>query len=768
MEYGNPYLLKYNVLFNKDSSHWCSFKPRVEDVVYPCYACRDMFRCKSSFLDHINRRGLVITYACVNCSKNEVLTFYNPCAFLLHIRKHFSTSGEIDLDAVNISTLPTNLVGLFPHPNVPLLYDVEEDNIGEISELNCRFYSPTQETVGKQIITLTPTVLFFNDTSSPNSPQSQLTLKQLSSNIPHCKFISLDQNSDATDNLLDLELIIKSEPPEETLHTELDLFAMKTENDIDKENFNRKLNSTSGVKNSEALFPKCPECHLKQKSTMTEHFLKKNRPNNENLKCIICKFIAPTYCSLQAHIRLHDSSSPFVCPECGRDFYSSESLLEHLDEVCFHLAKQVRYRCPAKNCGKIFAQTQTYSAHFMLHMICICRCSLCDINFLNHEQFFEHMKTHEVTENSQKLFKCTVCTEQDDTFTEGNYKEHIQWHCTDRTHSVYVYLCKYCRSYFRSTLTYATHLLKCSKKQWLEGTISYKKVIVTVCLKCNYQVKYNANMSLLRCPRCGSDFNSSQPNNSGINLEEEKNVVQETDLEKEMCKLCDAEDHDHLSEKCKYSSPQVVLDKLKPNNYQSNFEDENIINQSNAKENLNEICEIKTDSSPKVEEPQAKKRKKINSTPKSKQMSFYSESEEVDLIPEQPIVFDGTYRCNICNYSDTDRHTFHEHVILHRETSTLYQCMECGECFVVKPSFIKHLKYFHDIESIDQYLEENNCYDKNAVNDLEKSVKYSSVVRSEDTAENQCKVCRLQFNDNLELNKHFRVHGMAFLMENQK
>lgn len=75
---------------------------------------------------------------------------------------------------------------------------------------------------------------------------------------------------------------------------------------------------------------------------MSEHFLSDNRPFNDSLKCSICKYIAPTRCSLQAHERIHDSVAPYVCPECGKGFDDWQPLHAHLDDVCFHLAKQVR------------------------------------------------------------------------------------------------------------------------------------------------------------------------------------------------------------------------------------------------------------------------------------------------------------------------------------------------------------------------------------------------------------------------------------------
>lgn len=782
--------------------------------VYPCYACRDMyvkilfcaenvfnkminlhfrFICKSSFLDHVNRRGMLITYNCSDCPFEVLLTFYNPCSFLLHIRQHFSiSSGFLNLDKVNVSILPLGLIGLPPHPEIPMHYDVEEDNLGRSSEINTRFYSPTPETIGQKIVALVPNILMFDDKTNPVVPTGRLILKQISSNIPYCQFIPVQvvqtvisnplasQETNTTTNLSNIT--IKEEPVSlNEIHTEIDLSEVPKQEILDEDvgDTTPERNTSNDTEanglslfnsstNSTCIFERnCPECNVVQKSSMTEHFLKQNRPYDESLKCVVCRFIAPTECSLKAHSRLHKNCAPYVCPECGRDFMYYEPLMEHLDEVCFHLAKQVRFRCPAKNCGKIFAQTQTYSSHFLMHMLCIRRCSDCDINFLNKEQFLEHMRSHMGEENSQQLFKCTVCKDQDETFTNYNYKQHIHWHCTDRQHCVYIYLCKYCRSYFRSTLTYATHLLRCSKKEIVEEKSQHKVIVVTICLKCNYQVKLSNNMSVTVCPRCGFNFNS---------MKAEQKVSNNSSPEPQLnqCLLCNNffskdELEKHLSSNsCKYQSPKVVLKKLAEdlsekemtendaNSFEitdelSNFEP-NVIIKEECKSPQSDISLKKCSPEP----PKKKKRK--SGTPKfKKNLPADSVHEEVLLLEEQ-LPFDGNYKCKMCFYTDENRHQFHEHIVTHRDISTSYQCMECGECFLVKPSLSKHLLFYHHISDVDQYLEENNCSNQSAMEEIKDSSQTS----------NQCSVCYLEFSDSSELNKHIRVHGMAFLKQNNK
>lgn len=94
-------------------------------------------------------------------------------------------------------------------------------------------------------------------------------------------------------------------------------------------------------------------------------------------------------------------------------------------------------------------------------------------------------------------------------------------------------------------------------------------------------------------------------------------------------------------------------------------------------------------------------------------------------------------------------------------TVTSYQCMDCGECFIVRPSLIKHLIYYHEITDTEKYFSENSCFDEKAImkNRSRLEVKVDK---------NQCKVCMRRFSNSTDLDTHFRTHGMAFLMRSKK
>lgn len=738
------------------------------------------FVSKMTFQDHINRRAIMIKYFCRDC--NQSLTFYNRCSFLLHCRSHFSLAeGKIDLRNIEIFNLPFGMMGFLPHPNVDKLYDVEEDQIDENCYINVQFYGPDENEKGKEVVSLKPNDLLCCGTGE-NSDMIQLTLKQTSSNIPLCQFVTLDhqkklkQSCSPTENCVRVKEEVpdadESSPTSQSPPVE-NLVQMPVISKIE-----------SLVNSNNPLYPKCPECKQSQKCTMKMHFNGRNVPFDEKLKCTLCKYVASTTCSYAAHSRIHSNVSPFICPECGKKFESREYLMKHLDDVCFHLAKQVRIRCPGRKCGKLFASPVTFSAHFTNHVKPWQQCSLCKESFENIIAFAEHAKLHAVPCTAEKVFKCLGCKFEGCIIFENNLKQHLVYHTSDRSRYMYVFVCKFCRNYFRSTATYAAHLMKCQKMQTMRQQVtSYS---IDLCVQCHSRIVFYDNENSVVCTKCrclNTLHTSINESNSNMQVTKGSSISVETEL----CLLCKEEypidqKQDHLS-KCIYKKPQVVIEKLECETSQNSITAIDNSNDSVDYENSDPMeSEIKDTSNEDMESPKSTKNMSPNSQEslkrkrrrapfvfRSKKIVMISTPEKViDLQAEEAKPFDGTYYCKLCHFQETDRDKFHLHINIHRDISTDYQCMECGECFVVKPSLIKHLKHYHKIEDINTYLENNDCYDKNAVEKLKEILKLAPGESREPVKENQCRVCLQEFADEPELKKHFRIHGMAFLMKNSR
>ncbi|KAI4459776.1 zinc finger protein [Holotrichia oblita] len=820
-----------------------SVRPQEGTEVYTCYACRELFGSKSSFLDHVNRFTIVLHFKCDVCGDNEGTPFYNPCSLLLHSRGHYSPfGGHINLDNIKVSCLPYGLVGFPPHPNIPMYYNIREEPSNGII-VNTRFYTPVRTNRGKNLITMMPTVLLFYHYKLNGTPPASLVLKQICINVPKCAFVRLENNTMTTNVVttagINRKIVMQPEPVisinESTIqntineepnecNTRLDdvdtdntaeingiedisLSTNTSNNNSEKEVITNSSNNTEvetppitvkeevdsdvsnessseipadtlnrtnhtsyqSIKSKEFEGSTCPECHvpIPREKVISSHFTS-TAPLDDAYLCDICKYIAPTRCSFTAHQRLHDRQPPYICPECGKDFADNMSLLDHLEDVCFHLAKQVRLKCPKKNCCKVFAQLSTFMTHFEVHIQTLNKCTMCDATYYAVRDFVEHGQTvHQQVVPVELIYKCTIC--KNSALEAENFRQHVNWHCIDNTLRVYVYICKFCRNFFRSGLTYATHLMRCSKKELtIEELRRLRKCnAAVVCLHCNYVVRLVT--TLPDCPRCGKNMNityvtekdnvsnaqnintnannivattinsncNTNVNNSSNNSRTIKCILCYKDLI-----VCEAHLHD-----CPYRYPQVILTK----------EDEKIQRILSIKHEISEPA-VKFDANSK------KKRRKSTTSPL---LIKHKRSADVELRLDQPIPFEGTYVCRVCDYNDSDRTSFHEHIRQHRNVSTSYQCMECGECFVVKPSFHKHLMYFHRISNVDDYVRENECVDESAISELRKYMRLESGEINDDVEENQCKVCLKQFDDSLELNKHFRVHGMAFLRNNK-
>ncbi|XP_070149884.1 uncharacterized protein [Polyergus mexicanus] len=117
---------------------------------------------------------------------------------------------------------------------------------------------------------------------------------------------------------------------------------------------------------------------------------------------------------------------------------------------------------------------------------------------------------------------------------------------------------------------------------------------------------------------------------------------------------------------------------------------------------------------------------------------------------------EGNFKCKKCDQRCTDMSNLREHIATnHRLKGRYLICLECGENFVVAPSLQMHLKAFHGIENPINYMNQNPSYAPGIDDDSE--------VTGKTTVANQCYVCMAVFEDKAAVDKHLRVHGMAFL-----
>ncbi|KYN06531.1 hypothetical protein ALC62_02610 [Cyphomyrmex costatus] len=162
-----------------------------------------------------------------------------------------------------------------------------------------------------------------------------------------------------------------------------------------------------------------------------------------------------------------------------------------------------------------------------------------------------------------------------------------------------------------------------------------------------------------------------------------------------------------------------------------------------------------------------RKRKSDNTLPISKRKRRWTQRKHIEIKDTNPPVGlcveqetaedgEGNFICKKCGQQCSNMSNLREHIAAnHRLKGRYLICLECGENFVVAPSLQMHLKAFHGIEDPINYMNQNPSYAPNLDSDLQTEEKT--------TVANQCYVCMAVFEDKAAVDKHLRVHGMAFL-----
>uniref|UniRef100_A0A6P7FD03 Transcriptional repressor CTCFL-like n=1 Tax=Diabrotica virgifera virgifera TaxID=50390 RepID=A0A6P7FD03_DIAVI len=620
----------YDMLFGEMKEEWIRAKPTLGGYVYTCYACRHLFSSFNILQDHLNVRILVLKFKCSGC-ENRCYKFYNPCVLLLHMRSHFtSDSNPINLNDIQTDILPVELAGFFPIPEVPVLYEKEEEMLTDNTYIDVQFYSPKRDQRGQNIVELEGDTIVFVENNE------FLALKQVCKNVPKCQFITIEEHNQLKESY---EATIKEE-----ISDYVEQFTLPVISKVE-----------TVQEQPVTLMPtQCIDCkksHYEDSTAM--HYQGSQKPTDLSLTCDVCNFIAPTNCAFLAHCRIHTNTPPHVCPECGIVFDNFEDLLKHLNNVCFHLAKQVKMSCPAFKCRKLFSMRKNFILHFKnTHFNAGLTCVDCRYVTYSAEEGAKHHNLNNGNCNITNIYTCEVCK----IFSASNESEmhtHAKFHHSQTDCNVYVFACTYCRKIFRSDFTYSAHLLRCPSRISVSSEAKPRLVKTLSCVLCKE-------------------------------------------------KLSTEEQVRHKSS-CKYANPVVIAYNLSESYINAIIDGSNHFIKSPKSNDCLEFT---------------KKRRKRYLTDISKRRRPESHP---DLIAEKPMTFDGTYHCQLCDYSNDDRSDFHVHIRTHREISSPYQCMECGECFVVKPTLFKHLRHYHNISDHDYYLKCNDCFDTATVNMMETS-----------------------------------------------
>lgn len=464
---------------------------------------------------------------------------------------------------------------------------------------------------------------------------------------------------------------------------------------------------------------------------------------NETYSCPVCLFTLPTMCAIRTHMRFHLKYPPYYCPECGINI-TNKSVHYPFTHDCegFRMMRATaRLKCPVDQCQLL--HPNEFKDHMKdAHIKKVFKCPICVVACFNEPTMQNHLNTHTMDGGNNSnlkaliFYQCELCPGR--LVLQNHIDNHLRTHLNTN-----VFPCWSCGMVFKEVFALIDHHVKKHQNQMSdavkamftstihesENQFGKPKRIYRVVKRCDqckrnftYKCKYNEIPILPNeCPyKCTSKLKSS--------------VVSDGTGNQITCHICSAKmPYDWKEIKTHYAlahknhrclDPKLVLDRMDVEKY--------------TKRRQTKIT--------KRTRKRRRQRKRLS-------LNDQNTAKEPDST--------SANQCGMCGNICENKEMLEIHLKNHKDPCMAYQCLECGQSFVVKPSFSKHLMLAHGIDNAEEYISSKECYNENALDKHQKSD-----IPMTPPKENQCTICMDQFQNAEELEKHFRTHGMAFLLKN--
>ncbi|KAM4690782.1 zinc finger protein 687 [Rhinophrynus dorsalis] len=671
---------------------------------FRCLECGDSFALEKSLARHYDRRSMRIEVTCNHCTKR--LVFFNKCSLLLHARKH--KDNGLVMQCSHLVMRPIALEQMIGQPDVTPLVSVAVLTPGKAATPG-----PAQDAAA---------------TAAPASDSAVL-------------------------------------PGNGTLE--------------------QSVYSTF----------RCLECkeHCKTKTGLASHFQQPGAATAiSSMVCSLCPMMMPNRCSFEAHQRMHKQLPPHVCPECGGNF-RIENFQTHLKETCLHFARRIGYRC--QSCSVVFGGVNSIKSHIQTsHCEVFHKCPICPMAFKSAPSAHAHIYSQHPGFSSQQakmIYKCAMC---DTVFTHKpllcSHLDHSHFDQQLGNQRVSVFKCPDCPLLFAQKRTMLEHLknthnsvlkedppappeLLSPKPEPVEVPVSKVPEPVqepepepepeveessSSDLPSSPEVHKKGKMKEMRkgeaprqrsncwtCGICHSWFPERDEYVTHMKKEHGKSV------KKFPCRLCERSfcsapslrrhvrvNHEgikrvypcrHCTEGKRTFSSRLILEKHIQVRHGIKVTD-----QTRSQEVLVSRIGSKSQAS-------SKKRKG------SSDESASDEPQSTKPASKKP---KRSFQCRACGYKTSILADLRQHIPQHRTDESSFQCRECGICFTSQGSLNRHRIMTHKMKGV---AEEEPQPPK----------------KTEETSEGKlsCQVCNKRFDSKLNLNTHFRTHGMAFIKQRQ-
>ncbi|XP_024259537.2 zinc finger protein 687a isoform X2 [Oncorhynchus tshawytscha] len=708
---------------------------------YRCLECGDAFALERSLARHYDRRSLRIEVTCNHCAKR--LAFFNKCSLLLHAREH--KERGLVMQCSHLVMRPVSV----------------EQMIGQQDTTPIGMLSP-----------------YLSTSSVPASSAPAVTSAVTPATLSPAPQLQ--------------QPIISKKATEPLLYTN----------------------------------NKCPECKVQfcSKAEVAAHFQEVKPALNTS--CTECSppMLLPNGCSASAHARIHNPRPPHVCPECG-GVAKQPAFQSHLEEACLHFTRRIGYRC--SSCQVVFGGLNSVKSHIQTaHCEVFHKCPSCPMAFKSSPSAQSHINTQHPTltgGQAKMIYKCVMC---DTVFTQKPLLYvHFDTHLVKQ--KVHVFKCPECPKLYAQRSSMLEHIKTTHRgpavKQEVPVAVApspappprVRSLVKTEssdgeewgreeeegeerdgessktspgwsCAPCHARYadredyithmaeQHGKILKKFPCSLCENSFSSTSSLRRHIRVKH-KGIKRAFH-----CRLC--------GEGKRTFSSRLVLERHVQLRHGMSALD---TKRGRGAEGADSSSEQDGGSNPPF----------TVSAEEDGGGGLKTEEEEDDVTegiipakrfrvtssapPPQP---ESGFHCTPCGFTTEDRAVFLDHIPQHRSEAlgggVSLQCLQCGACFASSPSLSRHRFISHRVRDTppDNHSRHghNDCSltpsPGNGGNHGDGSPRGGSLPGSPSSSSHPptplgedgegrvgCKVCGKRFEKVLDLNTHFRTHGMAFI-----
>ncbi|XP_077950905.1 zinc finger protein 687a isoform X1 [Gasterosteus aculeatus] len=536
---------------------------------------------------------------------------------------------------------------------------------------------------------------------------------------------------------------------------------------------------------------RCPECQAQfhSKEEVAEHF-QEIKPAQTS-SCTECSppMLLPNGCSAAAHHRVHQSSPPRVCPECGGT--AKQSLFRaHLDEACLHFARRIGYRC--SSCLVVFGGLNSVKSHIQqAHCDMFHKCPSCPMAFKSAPSIQSHISGQHPTLTERQtmlIYKCVMC---DTVFTNKSLLHiHFETHLTNQ--KVHVFKCPECPKLFsqRNSLLdhFKTHKTSIPKQELpsppaasprsrpsvksesskgdesgREEKVKPEKLKTPSGWKCapcharytdredyitHMAEQHSKSLKKFPCNKCESSFTTTSSMRRHIR---DKHKAANRCFR---CQFCNEGKKTFSSRAMleRHVQQRHSLEQGSQNTPIGGGDDE--AGSSSEQDSSSGTLKTEQDEEPTDGAGPVKKMR----------------SSSAPICPPE-----SGFRCSPCGFASADHALFLEHIGQHRRGGAEgggQQCLQCGACFTSVSALSRHRFITHKVRDADHQQSvgspganrKHECKSSQDGSAPASPASLSSVSQGkEEEGALACKVCDRQFEKATDLTTHFRTHGMAFI-----